>query len=50
MGGAYTIDGDQLTTSQMFMTEMACDEPRMAQDQWLAAFLQTSRSRSTATR
>jgi heat shock protein HslJ len=39
MGGAYTIDGDQLTTGQMFMTEMACDEPRMAQDEWLARFL-----------
>ena len=39
MGGAYTVDGDQLTTGQMFMTEMACAEPLMAQDQWLAAFL-----------
>jgi heat shock protein HslJ len=39
MGGAYTIDGDQLKTGQMSMTEMACDEPRMAQDEWLAGFL-----------
>lgn len=39
MGGTYTIAGDRLTTSQMFMTEMACDEPRMKQDEWLAKFL-----------
>ena len=39
MGGTYTIDGERLTTSQMFMTEMACDEPRMQQDEWLARFL-----------
>jgi heat shock protein HslJ len=39
MGGAYTIDGDRLTTTQLFMTEMGCDEPRQAQDEWLAAFL-----------
>ena len=39
MGGTYTIDGDRLTTSQMFMTEMACPEPRMQQDTWLAGFL-----------
>ena len=39
MGGAYTIADDQLTTGQMSMTEMACDEPRMAQDEWLAKFL-----------
>lgn len=39
MGGPYTLDGNQLTTGQMFMTEMACDEPLMKQDQWLADFL-----------
>jgi heat shock protein HslJ len=39
MGGAYSIDGDRLTTTQMSMTEMACDEPRMAQDEWLARLL-----------
>ncbi len=39
MGGTYSIDGDRLTTTQMFMTEMACDEPRMQQDEWLARFL-----------
>ena len=39
MGGAYTVVGDRLTTGDMFMTEMACAEPLMTQDQWLAAFL-----------
>jgi heat shock protein HslJ len=39
MGGSYSIEGDRLTTTQMFMTEMGCDEPRQAQDEWLAAFL-----------
>jgi heat shock protein HslJ len=39
MGGAYSIDGDRLTTDQLFMTEMACDDPRQRQDDWLARFL-----------
>jgi heat shock protein HslJ len=39
MGGAYSIDGDRLRTSQMSMTEMGCDEPRMQQDQWLGGLL-----------
>ena len=39
MGGTYAIAGDRLTTTQLGMTEMACDEPRMAQDTWLARFL-----------
>lgn len=39
MGGTYSIDGDRLHTTQMFMTEMACDEPREAQDEWLSRFL-----------
>ncbi|MDO8484812.1 MAG: META domain-containing protein [Candidatus Limnocylindrales bacterium] len=39
MGGAYSIDGDRLTTTQMSMTEMGCDEPRMQQDEWLARLL-----------
>ena len=39
MGGTYSIDGDRLKTSQMFMTEMGCDDPRMQQDDWLARFL-----------
>lgn len=39
MGGAYSIDGDRLRASQMSMTEMGCDEPRMQQDQWLGGLL-----------
>ena len=39
MGGAYTIVGDRLVTTQLFMTEMACDPPRMQQDEWLARFI-----------
>ncbi len=39
MGGTYAVDGDRITTTQMFMTEMGCDEPRMQQDEWLAQFL-----------
>lgn len=39
MGGPYTIDGDRLKATQLAMTEMACDEPRMQQDDWLARLL-----------
>jgi len=39
MGGTYSIEGDRLRTTQLFMTEMGCDEPRQAQDEWLASFL-----------
>lgn len=39
MGGTYSIDGDRLRTSQLSMTEMACDDARMRQDDWLARFL-----------
>jgi len=39
MGGAYSIDGDRLITTQLSMTEMACDEHRARQDEWLARFL-----------
>jgi heat shock protein HslJ len=39
MSGAYSIEGDRLRTTQLSMTEMGCDEPRHAQDEWLAAFL-----------
>ena len=39
MGGAYTIIGDRLAATQMFMTDMACDEARMQQDAWLARLL-----------
>lgn len=39
MGGAYTITDGILTAGQMFMTEMACEEPLMDQDAWVAEFL-----------
>jgi heat shock protein HslJ len=39
MGGAYSVDGDRLTTTQLSMTEMGCDEQRSRQDEWLASFL-----------
>lgn len=39
MGGTYSIDGARIRTTELFMTEMACDEPRQAQDEWLARFL-----------
>lgn len=39
MGGAYRIDGGKLIVDGAGMTEMACDEPRMAQDDWLFAFI-----------
>lgn len=39
MGGTYSIDGNRLRTTQTFMTEMACDEPLQAQDEWLSRFL-----------
>ena len=42
IGGALTIDGNKLVFSGGEMTEMACQEPRMAQDQWLIAFLTSS--------
>lgn len=39
MGGTYSIDGDRLTTTQLSITEMGCDQPRMQQDEWLARLL-----------
>ncbi len=42
MGGAYRIDGDRIVTDQMSMTEMACDPPRMQQDDWLATYVSGS--------
>ncbi|MEO8626024.1 MAG: META domain-containing protein, partial [Candidatus Limnocylindrales bacterium] len=42
IGGTLTIDGDRLVFSGAAMTEMACDEPRMSQDQWLIEFLGSS--------
>lgn len=42
IGGNLVIDGDTLRFSGAQMTEMACDEPRMAQDDWLVTFLSSS--------
>jgi heat shock protein HslJ len=39
MGGDYSIEAGRLRTSQLFMTEMACDDARQHQDDWLARFL-----------
>ena len=49
-GWRYTLDGDQLTTGQMFTTEMACAEPLMKQDQWLTDFLSDVMVTPSATR
>jgi heat shock protein HslJ len=38
-GGAYRIDDGRLATDQMFTTEMACDQPLMAQDTWVQELL-----------
>jgi heat shock protein HslJ len=39
MGGPFSIVDGKLITGQMAMTDMACDEPLMAQDTWVAAFI-----------
>jgi heat shock protein HslJ len=39
MGGTYRMDGSTLRFEGGAMTEMACDEPRSKQDDWVSAFL-----------
>lgn len=39
MGGAFTLEDGRLTTDALAMTEMACEEPLMTQDAWLAGLL-----------
>jgi heat shock protein HslJ len=39
MGGAYRLDGDRLVATQLATTDMACDQPLMAQDEWVADLL-----------
>jgi heat shock protein HslJ len=39
MGGAYSMADGKLTTGQMMMTDMACQEPLMKQDTWVSSFL-----------
>src|SRR5687767_13306695 len=38
-GGTYVLDGDRIVWTGGGMTEMGCDDPRHAQDDWLTAFL-----------
>lgn len=39
MGGAYAVADGHLVLGQMMSTDMACEEPLMAQDTWVASFL-----------
>jgi heat shock protein HslJ len=39
IGGTYVLDGDRIVWTGGGMTEMGCDDPRHAQDDWLATFL-----------
>lgn len=39
MSGTYSVDGNVLRVGMMATTEMACQEPLMAQDRWLADLL-----------
>jgi heat shock protein HslJ len=39
IGGTWRLDGNILRFEGGSMTEMGCDEPRHAQDDWLATFL-----------
>ncbi len=39
MSGGYTIKDGTLDIGSMISTEMACEAPLMAQDQWISAFL-----------
>jgi heat shock protein HslJ len=39
MSGPYLIDGNRLVARSLATTEMACEEPLMAQDTWLADLL-----------
>lgn len=39
MGGTFSIDGDQLRTNDLSMTEMGCDSERHAQDQFVVDVL-----------
>jgi heat shock protein HslJ len=42
MGGTYSVDGDRLVSTQLWMTEMGCDEQRARQDEWLAGYLSST--------
>ena len=53
MGGPASFEGEHLVVDDLATTEMGCDPPRHAQDDWLARFLTSrpgwSRSGSTLT-
>jgi heat shock protein HslJ len=53
MGGQASFQGGRLVVGEMATTEMGCDPPRHAQDEWLARFLTSrpswARSGSTLT-
>jgi heat shock protein HslJ len=53
MGGPASFEGGRLVVGDMATTEMGCDPPRHAQDEWLARFLTSKptwdRSGSTLT-
>src|SRR5687767_1310518 len=46
MSGAASFEDGRLVVDDLATTEMGCDPPRHAQDEWVAAFL-TGRPRST---
>lgn len=46
MGGPASFDDGRLVVDDLATTEMGCDPPRHAQDEWVSRFL-TSRPRST---
>ncbi len=48
IGGTYRLEGDRLRVEAAGMTEMGCDEPRHAQDEWLSAFLSAGPSVTVA--
>ena len=39
MGGTYTLSNGELVADQLAMTEMACEEPLMNQDAWVAGLV-----------
>jgi heat shock protein HslJ len=39
MGGSYEVLNGLLNVGELATTDMACDQPRMAQDEWLAGFI-----------
>jgi heat shock protein HslJ len=40
LNGAYTVEGDTLTAGPFAMTQMACDQPLMDQDTWIAGVME----------